>query len=182
VWKTLPVPKILRNFASGVLCVALLAACGSQSGPPTVTGDGFGKVRFGMQIAEAEQALGHKLVPLVAGVGEEEACRYYKADGALPNLAFTTADGVVVRLDVQPGSDIVTDTGAKIGDSEAQVLELYKGRVEVQPHKYTGPEGHYLVVKGGDGKVQLVFETDGAKVLNYRAGIEPQVQYVEGCS
>ena len=175
-------PVFLRKFAIGALCVASLAACGSQSGPPTVTGDGFGKMRFGMTVGEAEQALGHKLVPFVAGAVEEEACRYCKADGALPNLAFMTADGVVVRLDVQPGSDIVTDTSAKIGDSEAHVLDLYKGRVEVQPHKYTGPEGHYLVVKGGDGKVQLVFETDGAKVLNYRAGVEPQVQYVEGCS
>jgi len=172
----------LRNFSLVALCVAGLAACGSQSGPPAVTGDGFGKMRFGMKIAEAEAALGHKLVPFVEGASDEEACRYYKADGALPNMAFMTADGVVVRLDVQPGSDQATDTGAKIGDGEPQVLELYKGRVEVQPHKYTGPEGHYLVVKGGDGKVQLVFETDGAKVVSYRAGVEPQVQYVEGCS
>jgi hypothetical protein len=173
-------PKILRNFAIGVLCVASLAACGSQSGPPVVTGDGFGKVRFGMKIAEAEQALGHKLVPFNAA--DEEACRYYKVDAAWPDLAFMTADGVIVRLDVQSGADIVTDNGAKIGDTEAHVLELYKGRIDVQPHKYTGPEGHYLIVKGSDGKVQLVFETDGAKVLSYRAGVEPQVQYVEGCS
>jgi hypothetical protein len=171
-----------RNLALSTLCLGALAACGSQSGPPAVTGDGFGKMRFQMTVTEAEAALGHKLVPFVEGAVEDEACRYYKTDGALPNMAFMTADGVVVRLDVQPGSDQATDTGAKIGDSEAHVLELYKGRVEVQPHKYTGPEGHYLVVKGGDGKVQLVFETDGAKVLNYRAGVEPQVQYVEGCS
>lgn len=172
--------SIIRNSAVFALCVVTAVACGSQSGPPTVHGDGFGAVRFGMKVAEAEQALGHKLVQLNAG--DDDSCRYYKPEGALPGLAFMTADGVVVRLDVQPGSDIVTDTGAKNGDAEAHVLELYKGRVEVQPHKYTGPEGHYLVVKGGDGKVQLVFETDGSKVLNYRAGVEPQVQYVEGCS
>jgi hypothetical protein len=173
-------PKILRNFAIGVLCAASLAACGSQSGPPTVTGDGFGQMRFEMKVAEAEAALGHKLTPLNAA--DEEACRYYRPDGAFQGLSLMTADGIVVRLDVQDTAEIKTDAGAKIGDSEAQVLELYKGRVEVQPHKYTGPEGHYLVVKGGDGKVQLVFETDGAKVLSYRAGVEPQVQYVEGCS
>jgi hypothetical protein len=173
-------PKFLRNFAVGALCLASLAACGSQSGPPAVTGDGFGNMRFGMKVAEAEQALGHKLAPLNAD--DEETCRYYRPDGGFQGLSFMTADGVVVRLDVEDTTEIKTDTGAKIGDSEAHVLELYKGRVEVQPHKYTGPEGHYLVVKGGDGKVQLVFETDGAKVLNYRAGVEPQVQYVEGCS
>jgi hypothetical protein len=169
-----------RNLALTALCIASLAACGSQSGPPTVHGDGFGALRFGMKLDEAQQALGKKLVPFNAS--DEEACRYYKAEGALSNVAFMTADGVVVRLDVQPGSQVATDAGAKNGDSEARVLELYKGRVEVQPHKYTGPEGHYLVVKGGDGKVQLVFETDGSKVVSYRAGVEPQVQYVEGCS
>ena len=172
----------LRNFAVGALCVATLAACGSQRGPPTVTGDGFGALRFGMKVAEAEAALGHKLVPLNPDDVDDEACRYYRPEGALPGLSFMTENGVVVRLDVEDTQEIKTDTGAKIGDGEPHVLELYKGRVEVQPHKYTGPEGHYLVVKGGDGKVQLVFETDGAKVLNYRAGVEPQVQYVEGCS
>jgi hypothetical protein len=170
----------LRNLGIGALCVAIVVACGSQSGPATVTGDGFGALRFGMKVAEAEAALGHKLTPFNAA--DEETCRYYRPEGALPGLSFMTADGVVVRLDVQDTQEIKTDAGAKIGDAESHVLDLYKGRVEVQPHKYTGPEGHYLVVKGGDGKVQLVFETDGAKVLNYRAGVEPQVQYVEGCS
>lgn len=173
--------SISWNLAVFAFAGVTLVACGSQSGPPVVHGDGYGALRFGMKLDEAEQALGHKLVPFVAGAGEDPACRYYKTD-AVANLAFMTADGVVVRLDVQPGSALPTDTGAKIGDSEARVLELYKGRVEVQPHKYKGPEGHYLVVKGGDGKVQLVFETDGSKVVSYRAGVEPQVQYVEGCS
>jgi hypothetical protein len=171
---------IFRNLAVFAVCGVMAVACGSQGAPTVVHGDGYGSLRFGMKLDEAEKALGHKLAPFNAN--DEETCRYYKAEGALANLAFMTADGVVVRLDVQPGSGIVTDAGAKIGDSEARVLELYKGRVEVQPHKYTGPEGHYLVVKGGDGKVQLVFETDGAKVVSYRAGVEPQVQYVEGCS
>lgn len=113
---------------------------------------------------------------------DDEACRYYRPDGTHLGLSLMTENRVVMRLDVDGTQAIKTDTGAKIGDSEAHVLELYKGRAEVKPHKYFGPEGHYIVIKGGDGKVQLVFETDGAKVLNYRAGVEPQVQYVEGCS
>ena len=61
-------------------------------------------------------------------------------------------------------------------------MELYVDRIEVAPHKYTGPLGHYLNIKNPDGRVEIVFETDGTKVLNYRAGVQPQVQYVEGCS
>jgi hypothetical protein len=168
-----------RNFAV-LLCVVALAACGPQK-PPVVTGDGFGAVRFGMKIAEAEAALGVKLKN-DAAENESDACRYYVPQGAFPGLLFMTEDGVIVRLDVQETKDIVTDKGAKIGDSESHVLGLYKGRVRVEEHEYTGPEGHYLVVTGGDGKVQLVFETDGKTVVSYRAGVEPQVQYVEGCS
>lgn len=167
-----------KKFAATL--VVTLAACGSPK-PPVVSGDGFGAVRFGMKIAEAEAALGHKL-KAEGAANESEFCRYYMPEGAYPGLAFMTAKGEIVRLDVQETKDIVTDRGAKIGDSEQHVLELYKGRVRVEEHEYTGPEGHYLVVTGGDGKVQLVFETDGKVVVSYRAGVEPQVEYVEGCS
>jgi len=28
----------------------------------------------------------------------------------------------------------------------------------------------------------LIFETDGQKVVTYRAGIRPAVEYIEGCA
>jgi hypothetical protein len=171
--------RAVHKNLPAVLCIGALAACGPPS-TPVVSGDGFGAVRFGMKIAEAEKALGHKLKP-ESEPGENEFCRYFTPEGAFPGLAFMTAKGEIVRLDVQETKDIVTDKGAKIGDSESHVLDLYKGRVRVEEHEYTGPEGHYLVVTGGDGKVQLVFETDGKTVVSYRAGVEPQVEYVEGC-
>lgn len=169
-----------KKFAFALI-VGTLAACGSPK-RPVVSGDGFGAVRFGMKIAEAEAALGVKLQPDNPDDVDDDACRYYHPEKVLSGLSFMTADGVIVRLDVYDMKDIVTDKGAKIGDSEQHVLDLYKGSVRVEQHAYTGPEGHYLVVTGGDGKVQLVFETDGKTVVSYRAGVEPQVQYIEGCS
>lgn len=86
----------------------------------------------------------------------------------------------ISRVDVTAGS-VATVEGAKIGDSEDRIKSLYPGRVAVQPHKYT--DGHYLVVtpkSGGDNRI--VFETDGKKVLRYRSGRMPAVQYVEGCA
>jgi hypothetical protein len=174
----MPLPRKIAPIALVLLLGA--AGCGSHDNHArAVSGDGFGPVRFGMKADEAEKALGVKLAKDTYGEGE--ACRYYTPVGALDGVSFMTADGVIVRVDVQRG-DTASDVGAKIGDTEQHVLDLYKGRVRVEPHKYTGPEGHYLVVTGADGKVQMVFETDGAKVVNYRAGREPQVQYVEGCS
>jgi len=158
----------------------MIAACGQGADSTVVSSDGFGPVRFGMKVEEAEKALQVKLEQ--DNYTDSDECRYFKPVRGYRGLAFMTAKGVIVRLDVDEGQDIETDRGAKIGDSEQRVLALYKGRIRVEPHHYTGPEGHYLVVTGNDGKVQLVFETDGAKVVNYRAGREPQVQYVEGCS
>lgn len=60
---------------------------------------------------------------------------------------------------------------------------MYPGRVEVQPHKYTGPEGHYLSVSvPSDTLLRIIFETDGRVVTRYRAGRRPAVEYVEGRS
>lgn len=45
--------------------------------------------------------------------------------------------------------------------------------------------GHYLTVTPAakaDSAYRIIFETDGKKVVHYRAGIRPQVEYVEGCS
>lgn len=55
--------------------------------------------------------------------------------------------------------------------------------LRVEPHEYLGPAGHYLVItQPGDTVDQIIFETDGKRVLNFRAGRLPAVAYVEGCS
>ena len=164
-----------------VLIAAAIAGCGPQSAAkgPTVSGEGFAGVRFGMTVAQAEAALGHKLKSLGEGEGN---CSYVAPVGAYQDVAFMVIDGAIARLDVQQTTAIVTDTGAKIGDSEQHVLDLYKGRTRVEPHHYTGPEGHYVLVLGADGKAQMVFETDAGKVVSYRAGRQPEVEWVEGCS
>ena len=141
--------------------------------------DGYGPVRFGQPIAAVSAALGEPLKPAYR---DNETCDYVRPNG-LPSgsLLMVIAD-TVMRVDVDSGG-IPTAEGARVGDTEASVLDLYKGRVTVQPHKYTGPQGHYLVVMTpGDTTRALIFETDGKRVVNYRAGKRPAVELVEGCS
>ena len=88
----------------------------------------------------------------------------------------------VVRIEARD-STVATAAGARVGDREARILDLYRGHVRVEPHKYLGPAGHYLVItEPGDTVDQIIFETDGKRVLNFRAGRLPAVAYVEGCS
>ena len=90
--------------------------------------------------------------------------------------------GKFVRYDVGNDTEVAPGGGKRGMDAEA-IRSRYAGRVEESSHKYV-EGGKYLKVtadEGSNGK--LVFETDAAgKVSAWRAGVEPQVDYVEGCS
>lgn len=145
-----------------------------------VTERGIGNLRAGMTVAEARAA-----VPAfsVAASRDSTACTYAKTDGLPPGVLVMVEGGKVVRVEVRRGT-IATSTGARIGDSEDRIKTLYPGQVAVTNHKYT-TGGHYLTVvpaSDADAAYRIIFETDGKKVVNYRAGLRPQVEYVEGCS
>jgi hypothetical protein len=145
-----------------------------------VTEFGIGPVRAGMTTREAVATL--KGAGVSAAEDSSKTCHYLRWSGPAA-VAVMLDEGVVARVEVG-NRDIATKEGAKIGDAESQIQSLYAGRVIVQPHKYvTG--GHYLVVKPvapTDSALRIVFETDGKNVTKYRAGKQPQVSYVEGCS
>lgn len=151
---------------------------------PVLRHDGFGPLRVGMTAAEAEAALGHfRLVPFDPGAPADSMACGYAASDRLPAGVKVMMEGArVVRLDVVSG-DVPTAEGARIGDTEARIQQLYPGRVTVGPHKYT--DGHYLTVRpaqASDTTHLIVFETDGQVVLRFRGGQKPQVEYVEGCA
>ena len=145
----------------------------------TVTERGIGNLRAGMTVAEARTA-----VPAftVAASRDTTACTYAKTNGLPPGVMVMVEGGKVVRVEVRRGAT-ATSTGARIGDSEDRVKTLYPGQVSVSPHKYT-TGGHYLTVvppSSADAAYRIIFETDGKRVVKYRAGLKPQVEYVEGC-
>ncbi len=140
---------------------------------------GFGPVRAGMTLAEAERALGASLAPLGARM---EPCHYVVVEGR-PSVAFMIIDDRIARLDVRQQGTVKTAEGAGIGDTEARIHALYPGRVEMQPHKYV--DGHYLIVTPEaptDSNFRMIFETDGKRVTSYRTGRLPEVRWIEGCS
>ena len=144
----------------------------------TVTVRGMGPISAGMTVAEANAAAGNSLVI----PARMEECDFVRFRDGPANVMFMVEKGTISRVDVTRDSRITTEAGAKIGDTEARIKSLYPG-VETQPHKYT--DGHYLVVTPSGTANQayrLVFETDGQKVLRYRSGRMPAVQYVESCA
>ena len=157
-----------------------------NAGPSwVVRADSFGSVPLGVPVARAESALGSAIL---ARVPELEECSEVRP-AALPtgtSLMVTRATAgtpaTVERVDVHTAG-VRTREGVGVGDAEDSVLAVYRGRVQVQPHKYTGPEGHNLVVTHPrDTMFLIIFETDGRHVTRFRAGRKPAVQYVEGCA
>jgi hypothetical protein len=134
----------------------------------------------GMSEAQARRALGMPASRPAPGSKSNDECRYLDTKGKSRVYAMLVRD-TVARLDVRD-STLATVAGARIGDPEARVLELYRGRVTTEPHKYVSG-GHYLVVNSpADSTQRLVFETDGKRVTSYRVGRMPEVMWVEGCS
>ena len=171
--------------------LALLAACGGDdrlardtadtSAPPVeqwrVSATGIGPVRIGMTLEEANEVLGGRLTPPEQ---LEPACDYVAPKNLPADVAFMIVEDRVARVDVRD-STVPTEAGARVGDSEARIQSLYPGLVAVEPHKYV-ERGHYLIVAApGDTIHELLFETDGRTVTEYRAGRRPEVGWVEGC-
>lgn len=177
------------------------AACGKETPPPPVgrvapapapaaaptaalpawivSAAGIGAVRVGWTVAQLNASLGEQLRPTYQ---VSDACDYVRPASLPPGVRLMVVLDTVVRVDVDT-TGVLTAEGAGVGDTEARVMTLYRGRVRVEPHKYTGPEGHYLVVTiPSDTLSRIIFETDGTTVLNYRAGRRPAVEYVEGCA
>lgn len=144
----------------------------------TISETRLGPVRAGMTVAQANAALGG-ILNVRSSLDE---CDYIRPKTTPRDVAFMVEKGRISRIDVTNSSTIATTAGARIGDTEARIRSLYPGRVTSQPHKYT--DGRYLTVtpaNAADSAFRIVFETDGTKVLQYRSGIRPAVEYVEGC-
>jgi len=148
----------------------------SSAGEWVVTPAGIGNIKAGMTLQEVKVATSNGIT-IPATLDE---CAYIRPTNAPKGVSLMVEKGTVSRVDITQGT-VATTKGARIGDSEDRIKSLYPGQVKVMPHKYT--DGHYLVVTpAGGGENRIVFETDGEKVLRYRSGREPAVEYVEGCS
>ena len=63
----------------------------------------------------------------------------------------------------------------------SEIAAIYPGRIEERPHKYVDGAKYLRVTRDGSEAV-LLFETDAqGRVEEWRIGLPPQVDYVEGC-
>lgn len=139
---------------------------------------GIGPVRIGMTEAQLRGVLKEK----VERSDLEEDCAYLEP--AATGISFMLLNSRLARVDITAGAWL-TEAGAGIGTSEADIHRLYP-RVRVEPHPYYDEGlGHYLRMtptNPGLSRYELLLETEGGKVTSFRAGLSRAVGLIEGCS
>ena len=152
-----------------------------DGGDRQATFAGYGDVKFGTAAAEMEAAWGGRLN--VVGKDYNERC-YFMTPVWVATPAefnFMVSEGKFARFGTE-SAKFVAPGGGKVGMTEAALQALYDNGLQASPHKYT--DGKYLSINAsGVAPTKLVFETDGAGVVTeWRVGLSPEVDYVEGCS
>lgn len=146
----------------------------------TLSPNAIGPVTIGMTLKQAEKVSGLRFQSTVPdpGQAEDKSCFYVFFKGE-DNLSFMVSEDKIVRIDVT-SSAFPTSVGAKVGDTDAQVLALYPGKLQVTPHHYN-PKGHYLTLFDKAHDRAIRFETNGKTVTVIYGGRTQEVNDVEGC-
>ncbi len=111
---------------------------------------------------------------------DNDSCYFITPMNGPDGVSFMVLDNRVARVDIANPA-ISTDRGIHIGASEDDIKKAYGAKVEIGPHFYTAPDGHYVRVAATEGKLLMLFETEKGIVETYRAGEANAVNFVEGC-
>jgi hypothetical protein len=158
---------------TGLIAAALMAA--PWDAPLTL--HGIGGLRVGTPVgALRRMGATHEDYP-----DPDVDCSYWQTPG-WPGLMLMVSGGRVVRIETEDRR-YRTASGARVGMTEAEIRRIYPG-MRVEPHPYTGPQGHYLVFRARGEPYGLIVETDPdtGRALQMRVGLWEAVQLIEGCS
>jgi len=142
---------------------------------------GLGPILIGMDVQEVS-GTGLKLAPMKGSSSSE--CQYYRIEHHIEPIGLMAVDDKILRIDVWPGSHTTALSGAKIGTTEAELVEYY-GEEHLEASFNSNTQGKTIVFTPkdpGEDIHRLVFETDDrGRVVQYRAGQFPSVTWPEGC-
>jgi hypothetical protein len=147
-----------------------------------------GPIRFGMSLSEVRNLIGDSNASLYVSDPDNplgnRGCAYLDSSRFPDEMGFMFDNHRVVRVDVFSRSVAQTASGARVGDTEERIKALYPEQIHVETHHYN-PNGHYLIFVPKDRfdrMYEIVFETDGTHVTQFRVGFSNATALVEGCS
>lgn len=99
--------------------------------------NGIGPIRVGMTVDEASKSAGIKLITSGSAGVDEYQCSYVHPQGEPKEIAFMVVKGRIARVDIN-NKRMTTLRGAKIGNTQEQIIKLYPGQIKETPHPYVG--------------------------------------------
>lgn len=157
----------------GLIALAVAAPWDSP-----MTFHGIGSLRIGTPVAGLRR---------IGATGEASPdpdvdCSYWQTP-RWPGLMMMVSGGRVVRIETEDRR-YRTASGVRVGMTEAEIRRVYGPAMRVEPHPYTGPQGHYLVLQARGAPYGLIVETDPdtGRATQVRVGLWQAVQLIEGCS
>jgi len=142
--------------------------------------NGMMPIEIGMTVKQAEGVSGTRLI---GGVVINQ-CYYVTPQNGSSGVAFMVKNSRIARVDVRQNQRILTRRGAKIGDTRERLNQLYGTQLKRTgvPLSGRGEVFTFFPIDPQDQNYRLVFETNQqGRIVTYRAGKLPEVEYVEGC-
>ena len=143
---------------------------------------GYGDVKFGTPAEDMEKAWGGELTEL----GKDGNARCYFMTPAWVKVPaefnFMISEGRFARFGTE-SDKFAAPGGGKVGMRVAELQALYNNALQATPHKYVEGGQYLSIAASGVAPTKLVFEADASGVVSeWRVGLLPEVDYVEGCS
>ena len=146
--------------------------------PQAASYSGYGDLHFGLSEADFRKNWGDlKGGPAAAG----STCKVLYPIWIRqmpPDIGFMFEGDQFVRFDIRTAKEAAPG-GGKVGMTAQQIATLYP-TAQKQPQKYD-PQASTLRVAGEGGATLLLEIGKDGKVSAWRVGLEPQIDYVEGC-
>lgn len=164
-----------------IIYIAFIFSTFAYAGDWTIHSYGFGPVKVGMTVKQAQKALATTLIPDEEGPNSD--CYHVHPIHGYKGLAFMVEANKITRASIYGVSaSIKTDRGITVGDSEKKILRMYGSNLEVEPHHYGAyPHDKYLTYWAKGKKFGIRYETVNGIVDAIHGG-STAIQYVEGCS
>lgn len=139
---------------------------------------GVGNIYLTQHVKDIQRVLGEDFYKNRPLDEEDIRCHYVEPETISPPVNLMIEAEKLTRIDIF-SEEIASPKGLHIGDSEELIYKKFGVEIEKKDHPYMGKDGAYLIIDMGGSK--LLFETFNKKIQSFRIGIEPAINYIEGC-
>jgi hypothetical protein len=178
-------PARLAACAAAAL-LALAAAPAGQAAkkkPKPIDGNavigfrGVGPIKLGMTLAEARKAARRGII---AGPEVTKDCRH---DTVLPRrFGLTTLRWKSkIRVLYVTRTAMPTRRGIRVNDTLERLQNRYGSRLTERPSDVS-PQTRIFELHDGDGEIQFSVSSDTGRIFQIATGLQPEVDFSEGCA